>query len=318
MMLPESRIFVCGHRGLVGSAIARRLAAGGHTNLLLKTKDQLDLRDQRAVRDFFAAAKPEFVFLAAAKVGGILANSTYPAEFIHDNLAIQTNVIDAAWRNGVKKLVFLGSSCIYPRMAAQPIVESSLLTGALEPTNEWYAVAKIAGIKMAQAYRQQYGFSAISLMPTNLYGPGDNFDLNSSHVLPALLRKAHEAKLAGAAELPVWGSGSPRREFLHVDDLADAAVFLMHHYDSPEIVNVGTGVDVTIRELAEIIQRVTGFAGRLAFDASKPDGTPRKLLDVSRLHSLGWHHRTELEDGVRGVYDWFLQQPLAKPDLLPA
>lgn len=318
MMLPESRIFVCGHRGLVGSAIARRLAAGGHTNLLLKTKDQLDLRDQRAVRDFFAAAKPEFVFLAAAKVGGILANSTYPAEFIHDNLAIQTNVIDAAWRNGVRKLVFLGSSCIYPRMAAQPIVESSLLTGALEPTNEWYAVAKIAGIKMAQAYRQQYGFNAISLMPTNLYGPGDNFDLNSSHVLPALLRKAHEAKLAGAAELPVWGSGSPRREFLHVDDLADAAVFLMHHYDSPEIVNVGTGVDVTIRELAEIIQRVTGFAGRLAFDASKPDGTPRKLLDVSRLHSLGWHHRTELEDGVRGVYDWFLQQPLAKPDLLPA
>ena len=305
-MKPGSKIFVAGHRGLVGSAIVRRLVSVGFSNLVLRTRSEVDLRNQAETARFFAAERPEYVFLAAAKVGGILANSQYPAEFIHDNLAIQTNVIDAAYRHGTVKLEFLGSSCIYPRVAPQPIREDSLLTGPLEGTNEWYAIAKIAGLKMAQAYRKQYGFNAISLMPTNLYGPGDNFDLQTSHVLPALLRKAHEAKLAGAPELVVWGSGTPLREFLHVDDLAGACVFLMERYNDPEVINVGTGAEVSIRELAETIMRVTGFEGTLTFDTSKPDGTPRKLLDVSRLTALGWRARMALEAGIEDTYQWFV------------
>jgi GDP-L-fucose synthase len=304
----NSLIFVAGHRGLVGSAILRRLEADGHRNLLLAGRDALDLRVESAVDAFFARERPEFVFLAAAKVGGILANSTHPAEFLRDNLAVQTNVIHAAWRHGVRKLLFLGSSCIYPKFAPQPIREESLLTGELEPTNEAYAIAKIAGIEMCQAYRKQYGFSAISIMPTNLYGPGDNFDLQSSHVLPALLRKFHEAAAAAAPAVVVWGTGAPRREFLHVDDLADAAVFLMRNYDSGEIVNVGTGQDLTIAELAQAIARITGFHGRLVFDSSKPDGTPRKLLDVSRLEALGWKARIPLEEGIAGTYRWFVNR----------
>lgn len=300
-----SRIYVAGHRGFAGSAICRRLQRDGFHNLILRTRGELDLLSSSAVEAFFENEKPEYVFLAAAKVGGILANNSYPADFLRDNLVIQNNVIDAAYRFGVKKLEFLGSSCIYPKMAPQPIKEEYLLTGPLEPTNEWYAVAKIAGIKMAQAYRKQYGFRAISLMPTNLYGPGDNFDLNSSHVLPALLRKAHEARVSGTPELTVWGTGTVRREFLHVDDLADAAVFLMQAYDDAEIVNVGTGSDVTIRELVEMIQRITGWQGRLVFDTSKPDGTPRKLLDVSRLTALGWRARISLKEGIRSTYEWY-------------
>ena len=307
-MQKGSRIYVAGHRGLVGSAILRRLEAEGCTELVLASRETLDLRDQVAVDRFFAERGPEYVFLAAAKVGGILANSTHPAEFLRDNLAIQTNVIHAAWKHGARKLLFLGSSCIYPKFAPQPIREEYLLTGLLEPTNQAYAIAKIAGINMCQAYRQQYGFPAISLMPTNLYGPGDNFDLQSSHVLPALLRKFHEAVAAGAPEVSIWGTGSPRREFLHVDDLADAAVFLMRNYDSPEIVNVGTGVDVSIAELAERIGQATGFRGELLFDSSKPDGTPRKLLDVSRLKSLGWEASIPLEQGIASTYRWYLDQ----------
>jgi len=304
----SSRIYVAGHRGLAGSAICRRLQAEGYSNLLLRTRAQLDLCDRLAVDAFFAAEKPDFVFVAAAKVGGILANRTYPVEFLRDNLSIEINLIDSAYRHGAKKLQFLGSSCIYPKLATQPIREEYLLTGALEPSNEWYAIAKIAGIKLAQAYRQQYGFHAISLMPTNLYGPGDNFDLNYSHVLPALIRKAHEAKIHNSPEMVVWGSGTPRREFLHVDDLADACVFLMQSYDDAEIINVGVGEDVTIREVAELICRVTGYRGRLVFDASKPDGTPRKVLDMSRLHALGWRARISLEDGIRQTYEWFVAQ----------
>jgi GDP-L-fucose synthase len=308
-----ARIFVAGHRGLVGSAIVRRLQSKGYENLLLAGRDELDLSHQIAVDEFFSRQRPEYVFLAAAKVGGILANSTHPAEFLRDNLAIQNNVIDAAWRNRARKLVFLGSSCIYPKFAPQPIQEESLLTGALEPTNEWYAIAKIAGIKMCQSYRQQYGFSAISLMPTNLYGPGDNFDLEKSHVLPALMRKFHEAGINGSTEVVIWGTGSPRREFLHVDDMADATVFLMQTYDSPSIVNVGTGEDLTIKELAEMMARITGYQGRLVLDASKPDGTPRKLLDVSRIHALGWKANIPLEQGVADTYRWYCgprQSPL--------
>lgn len=301
----DARIFVAGHAGLVGSAIVRRLQSAGYRNLILAGRDLLDLTVQSAVNEFFSQHRPEYVFLAAAKVGGILANSTRPAEFLRDNLAIQTNVIDAAWRNCVTKLLFLGSSCIYPKFAEQPIREESLLTGALEPTNEWYAVAKIAGIKMCQAFRQQYGFSAISLMPTNLYGPGDNFHPENSHVLPALIRRFHEAAATDAPEVIIWGTGAPRREFLHVDDLADAAVFLMQNYDSPEIVNVGTGEDLTIRALAEMISRVTGYQGRLVFDASKPDGTPRKLLDVSRIHALGWKAKIPLAEGIAETYRWY-------------
>src|SRR5579875_2099702 len=306
----DSRIFVAGHRGLVGSAICRRLAAAGYSHLILRDRSQLDLRDGRAVRDFFAAERPEYVFLAAAKVGGILANSSRPAEFIYDNLAIQTNTIEAARLSGVKKFLFLGSSCIYPKFAPQPIREDALLTGPLEPTNEWYAVAKIAGIKMAQAYRAQYGFRAISLMPTNLYGPNDNFDLATSHVLPALIRKFHAAKAAAKKEVVIWGTGTPMREFLHVDDLADAIVFLMDRYDASEPINCGAGADISIRELAEMIGRITGFEGTLVFDTSKPDGTPRKLMDSSRLAALGWKPKISLEEGIRGVYRWFLD---AKP-----
>lgn len=307
-MEQTSRIFVAGHRGLVGGAIARRLRASGYSELIERTRDQVDLRNQAAVEEFFTRQRPEYVFLAAAKVGGILANSTYPAEFLRDNLAIQTNVIDAAARHGVKKLLFLGSSCIYPKMAPQPIREEHLLTGSLEPTNEWYAIAKIAGLKMVQAYRKQYGFGGIALMPTNLYGPGDNFDLQNSHVLPALMRKIDEARRTGAPEVVVWGTGTPRREFLHVDDLADACVFLMESYDSGEIVNVGTGTDVTIAGLAELIREVAGYTGQLVFDTSKPDGTPRKLLDVSRLEALGWKARIPLEEGVRQTYAWYTSE----------
>jgi GDP-L-fucose synthase len=304
-MQKHSGIFVAGHRGLVGSAILRRLQAEGYENILTVGRDKLDLREQTLVRTFFDEHRPEFVFLAAATVGGIMANNTYSAEFLADNLAIQSNVIDAAYKNGVRKLLFLGSSCIYPKMAPQPIREEYMLTGPLEPTNEWYAIAKIAGIKMCQAYRRQYGFPAISIMPTNLYGPGDNFDLQTAHVLPALMRKFHEARLAEIPHVTVWGSGSPKREFLHVDDLADAAVFLMRNYDEEQIINVGTGEDLTIAELARLMQRVTGYQGELVFDRSKPDGTPRKLLDVKKLHELRWRHKIDLEDGVVDMYSWY-------------
>jgi GDP-L-fucose synthase len=297
-------IFVAGHRGLVGSAICRRLEQDG-ASVITASRDEVDLTSRAAVDTFFAENEIEQVYLAAAKVGGIYANDTYPAEFIYDNLTIQTNVIDSAWRAGIKKLLFLGSSCIYPKQAPQPMTEDCLLTGPLEPTNEWYAIAKIAGIKMCQAYRKQYGFEAISVMPTNLYGPGDNFDLKTSHVLPALIRKFHEARMSGEESVTVWGSGTPRREFLHVDDLADACVFLMQNYGAPEIINVGWGQDISILELAELIKRVVGFEGRVELDASKPDGTPRKLLDTSRLSSLGWNPSIELEAGIRDTHDWY-------------
>jgi GDP-L-fucose synthase len=305
-MLPSSKIFVAGHRGLVGSAIVRRLQQLGYTNLLLRTRTETDLTSAAAVNALFEEQRPEYIFLAAAKVGGILANSTYPADFLRDNLVIQLNVIEAASRYGAAKLEFLGSSCIYPKYAPQPMKEECLLTGALEPTNEWYAIAKIAGIKLCQAYRRQYGFNAISLMPTNLYGPGDNFDLNHSHVLPALIRKFHEAKTEDRPEVVVWGTGQPRREFLHVDDLASAAVFLMENYNEPEIINVGSGDDTTIADLAALMQRIVGFTGSLVFDSSKPDGTPRKLLDISRLNTLGWRPAIDLESGVASTYKWFL------------
>ena len=306
-MLPASaKIFVAGHRGLVGSAIVRRLQADGANNLLLRTRQQLDLTDQAAVAAFFAQERPEYVFLAAAKVGGIQANNTRPAEFLYENLAIQANVIHSAWLHGAKKLCFLGSSCIYPKLAPQPLKEDYLLTGPLEPTNEWYAIAKIAGIKQCQAYRRQYGFDAISLMPTNLYGPGDNFDLQSSHVLPALIRKFHEAKAANAPEVVMWGTGTPLREFLHVDDMADAAVFLMRNYSEEQFVNVGSGEDLSIRDLAGLVADVVGYSGRIVNDASKPDGTPRKLMDVSRLRAMGWAPRIGLREGIEGVYRWYV------------
>jgi len=301
----SSRIYVAGHRGLVGAAIVRALKADGYEDLITRTHAELDLTDQAAVRAFFETERPEYVFLAAAKVGGILANSTYPADFIRENLLVQTNVIDAAYRNGAKKLLFLGSSCIYPKHAPQPMKEEHLLTGPLEPTNEAYAVAKIAGIVMAQSYRKQYGFDAICAQPTNLYGPGDNFDLETSHVLPALIRKFHEAKLAGEPEVVVWGTGTPRREFLHVDDLASACVFLMRNYSDEEIVNVGVGEDVSIGELAEMISDIVGYGGTIVYDASKPDGTPRKLLDVSKLSSLGWRASIGLREGIEGTYQWY-------------
>ena len=305
-MQQQDRIFVAGHRGLVGSAIVRRLQAGGFQNLLLAGRDRLDLRDRASVESFFAEQKPDVVILAAAKVGGIHANNAYPAEFLLENLQIQDNVIDAAYRHGAKKLTFLGSSCIYPKLAPQPIREEYLLTGALEPTNEWYAIAKIAGIKLCQAYRRQYGFNAISLMPTNLYGPGDNFDLQNSHVLPALIRKFHEAKERGDAEVVMWGTGTPRREFLHVDDLADAVVHLTGTYDGEDIVNIGVGDDIAIRDLAELVKDITGYQGTIVNDTSKPDGTPRKLLDVSRLHGLGWQAKIPLREGIEATYRWFL------------
>ena len=302
----DSSIFVAGERGLVGSAIVRALRARGFTNLVGAPRAKLDLRDQPSVERFFADRRPEYVFMAAAKVGGILANDSYPADFIRDNLLIQNNLIDASHRHGVQKFCFLGSSCIYPRLAPQPLREDSLLTGPLEPTNQWYAIAKIAGLKMCEAYFRQYGFNAISVMPTNLYGPCDNFDLRTSHVLPALIRKFHEAKLARSGSVTIWGSGTPRREFLHVDDLADALLFLMTSYDSPEIINVGWGEDVTIAELAELVRGIVGFAGPIELDRGKPDGTPRKLLDVTKITALGWRPKISLADGIRSTYAWFL------------
>lgn len=302
----DTRIYVAGHRGLVGSAIVRQLNARGCTRLVTRTRAELDLTDKMAVRAFFEQQKPAIVFLAAAKVGGILANDTYPAEFIRENIEIQTNVIDSAWRAGVQKLVFLGSSCIYPRLAPQPIQESSLLTGPLEPTNEWYAIAKIAGIKTCEAYKKQYGFDAISLMPTNLYGPGDNFDLQKSHVLPALIRKFHEAKRSGAESVVVWGTGTPRREFLHVDDMAAACLHVITQDTPQTLLNVGCGEDISIAALAELVRDVVGYQGRIIYDTTKPDGTPQKLLDVSRMKALGWQPKIPLAEGIASVYQWFL------------
>jgi GDP-L-fucose synthase len=307
----EARVYVAGHHGLVGSAIWRALQARGYTNLIGKRSKELDLRDSKAVDTFFADERPEYVFLAAAKVGGIQANNTYPAEFISDNLRIQVNVIDAARKFGAKKLLFLGSSCIYPKFAPQPIQESSLLTGLLEPTNDSYAIAKIAGVLQVQANRRQYGVPFISAMPTNLYGPGDNFDLQNSHVLPALMRKIHEAKLSNAPRVTVWGTGKPLREFLHVDDLAEASIMLMERYDDAGPINVGVGEDLSILELAQLIARVIEYDGELEFDSSKPDGTPRKLLDVTRLHELGWRARIPLKDGIKSTYSWFLSHNVA-------
>jgi GDP-L-fucose synthase len=303
----SDKIFIAGHRGLVGSALVRTLEQGGFTNLLTRDRASLDLRNAEAVDRFFAAEKPALAVIAAAKVGGIKANNDLPVEFLIDNLEVQNNVIQAAHENGVRKLLFLGSSCIYPRQAPQPIPESALLSGPLEPTNEAYAIAKIAGIKLCQAYAREYGANFLSVMPTNLYGPNDNFDLLSSHVLPALMRKAHTAKQERQRELVVWGSGNPRREFLHVDDLAAACVFLLEKYNSPEIINVGCGEDISIRELAELICDIVGFQGELAWDTTKPDGTPRKLLDVSKIHALGWRHRIGLREGIARTYEWFLE-----------
>ena len=304
-MQKRDRFFVAGHRGLVGSAVVRALRAQGFDNLLLRTRQELDLTDQAAVYRFFDSERPDYVFLVAGKVGGILANSSYPADFIRDNMMIQSNIIDAAWRCRARKLLDLGSSCIYPKLAPQPMTEDCLLSGALEPTNEWYAVAKIAGLKMCQAYRRQHGFDAISLMPTNLYGPGDNFDLDSSHVLPAMIRKFDDARQRGDDHVTLWGTGTPRREFLHVDDLAGACLYVMEHYEGEAFLNVGVGEDVSIRELAELVRRVVGFEGRIDWDSSKPDGTPRKLLDVSKLHALGWRARIPFEEGVRSTYAWY-------------
>lgn len=309
-MTPQSRIYVAGHRGLVGSAIVRYLAGAGFRNVITRTHAECDLTDTAATRSLFATEQPEYVFLAAAKVGGILANSSRPAEFLETNLRIQTNVIAAAHEYAAKKLLFLGSSCIYPRDAPQPIREESLLTGALEPTNQWYAIAKIAGIKMVQAYRAQYGFNAISAMSSNLYGPGDNFDLESSHVLPALLRKFHAAKATGANEVVVWGDGTPRREFLHVDDLADALLLLMQSYDDAEVINVGCGADISIAELADLIRSTVGFTGSIAWDHDKPNGVPHKLLDVVRIRAMGWQPSIPLRAGVAQTYEWFKQQEL--------
>ncbi len=305
-MTGTPRIFVAGHRGLVGSALLRRLGRNHGVTVLTATREQLDLRDQAAVNYWFKANRPEYVYLVAGTVGGILANSTRPAEFIYDNMLIHATVVHASHEYRVKKLLYLGSSCIYPRDCAQPMAEEALLSGALEPTNEAYAIAKIAGIKLCQAYRTQYGDDFISAMPTNLYGPNDNFDLTSSHVLPAMIRKFHDAKLAAAREVVIWGTGAPRRELLHVDDLADACVFLMDRYSAPMHINVGTGEDLSIRELAESVRAVVYPEAELAWDTSKPDGMPRKLLDVTRLHALGWHHRTALRDGIASTYNWFL------------
>lgn len=317
MISPDDKIYVAGHRGLAGSALVRSLKAGGYDNILTRRRAELDLTRQADVEAFFDAERPDHVLLAAARVGGIVANNTYPARFIHDNLAIQTNVIHAAWRTGVKRLIFLGSTCIYPRECPQPMKEDHLLTGPLEPTNEPYAVAKIAGIKMCQSYNRQYGTRFFAVMPTNLYGPNDNFDLETSHVLPALLRKFHEAKVQGRDAVTVWGTGRPRREFLHADDFADATVFiltlgenafddLLRAYDTP-LVNIGAGKDITISELAEQVRQAVGFEGRIVYDTDKPDGTPRKLLDVSRLNRLGWQYRTGLKQGIADTYQWCLE-----------
>jgi GDP-L-fucose synthase len=304
-MNKDFKIFVAGHRGLVGSAIVRVLEKAGYRNFVLRTRAELDLLDQRAVRTFFEKEKPEYVFLAAAKVGGIMANKTYPADFIRDNLTIELNIIETAHKNNVKKLLFLGSSCIYPKFAAQPILEDKLLTGPLEKTNRAYAIAKIAGIELCRSYNEQYGTNFISVMPTNLYGINDNFDLENSHVLPAMIRKFHEAKVKDAPSVALWGTGSAQREFLHVDDLADACLFLMNTYDESGIVNIGTGEDLSIKELAERIRDIVGYKGNIVWDASKPDGTPRKLLNVSKLHALGWRHRISLEEGLESTYEWY-------------
>ncbi|WP_420151706.1 GDP-L-fucose synthase [Spirosoma sp.] len=305
-MKKEARIYVAGHRGMVGSALVRKLQAEGYTNIITRTSSELDLRNQTSVADFFEQERPEYVFLAAAKVGGILANNTYRAEFLYDNLMIESNIIHSAYQTEVTKLLFLGSSCIYPKMAPQPLKEEYLLSGYLESTNEPYAVAKITGIKLCEAYRSQYGCNFISAMPTNLYGPNDNYDLNGSHVLPALIRKFHEAKINEQPFVEVWGTGSPRREFLHADDLADACFYLMEHYNDELFVNIGTGEDVTIRELAEMVKETVGFEGELRWNTDKPDGTPRKLMDVSRLHTMGWKHTTELKEGIERTYQDFL------------
>lgn len=312
MMNKESKIYVAGHRGLVGSAIVRRLMETGYTNLVYRTSKELDLRDKNAVDSFFAEEKPDFVFLAAAKVGGIIANNVYPADFIRDNLLIQTNIIDAAYRNNVTKLLFLGSTCIYPKLAPQPLKEEYLLTGELEPTNEPYAIAKIAGIKMCESYNRQYGTQYISVMPTNLYGENDNFDLHTSHVLPALIRKFHEAKENNNPFVEVWGTGTPKREFLYSDDLADACLYLMNTYSGNEIVNIGVGEDIAIKELAEKVKATVGYTGKIQFDTTKPDGTPRKLVDVTRLNSLGWKANTALDEGLKKAYQWFLDNQLTK------
>ena len=306
-MEKESKIYVAGHRGMVGSAIVRKLTSLGYANLLTRTSAELDLRNQQQVADFFDIEKPEYVFLAAAKVGGIVANNTYRADFLYENLAIQNNIIHGSYLNKVKKLMFLGSSCIYPKLAPQPLKESYLLSGYLEPTNEPYAIAKIAGIKMCEAYRAQYGCNFISVMPTNLYGTNDNYDLVNSHVLPAMIRKFHEAKEKSASEMSLWGTGSPMREFLHADDLAEACLFLMENYNQSELVNIGTGEDVTIKNLAALVKQIVGFKGEIIWDTSKPDGTPRKLMDVSKLHGLGWHHKIALEDGIKLAYQDFLK-----------
>jgi GDP-L-fucose synthase len=307
-MQATDKIYVAGHRGMVGSAITRKLQKEGFTNLIFRTSAEVDLRSQQAVQTFFAEARPDYVILAAAKVGGIMANNTYRGEFLYDNLMIQNNTIDAAYRNGVKKLMFLGSSCIYPKLAPQPLKEDYLLTGLLEETNEPYAIAKIAGIKLCDAYRSQYGCNYISAMPTNLYGPNDNYDLNNSHVLPALIRKFHEAKKNGSATVTLWGSGKPRREFLHADDLADACFYLMQHYNEPGLVNIGTGEDLEIGELALLIKDIVGYTGEIVHDTGKPDGTPRKLMDVSKLHGFGWKASIGLEAGIRGVYEEYKKQ----------
>jgi GDP-L-fucose synthase len=305
-MKTEDRVYVAGHSGLVGSAIVRRLQSDGFGNLVLCTSKELDLRDQAAVHDFFRQQKPDYVILAAAKVGGILANDSYPADFIYDNLMMECNVIHASYQTGVTKLLALGSTCIYPKLAPQPLKEEYLLSGPLEPTNEWYAVAKIAGIKLCQAYQRQHGCRFIAAMPTNLYGPGDNFDLQSSHVLPALIRKFHEAKADARLAVTLWGSGTPLREFLHVDDLVDACLFLLRNYDAPDIINIGVGEDLSIAELAELVRDIVGFEGKIEYDSSKPDGTPRKLVDTTRINALGWKAKTGLREGVQATYQWFL------------
>ncbi len=306
-MRKNSKIFVAGHRGLVGNAIVKKLNQEGYENILTKTRMELDLIDGDAVKDFFEKEKPEYVFLAAAKVGGILANKNQKADFIYENLEIQNNIIYNAWKSGVKKLLFLGSSCIYPKLCPQPIKEKYLMTGALEETNDAYAVAKIAGIKMCQSFNEQYKTNFISVMPTNLYGPNDNFDLESSHVLPALIRKFYEAKMENKKEVVLWGTGAPKREFLHVDDLADACVYLMNNYDHSEIVNIGTGKDINIKEVAEKIKSAIGYAGEIIWDTTKPDGTPRKLLDVNKINSLGWKYRIDLDEGLKNTIKWFLE-----------
>jgi len=299
----QDKIYIAGHNGMVGSAILRKLRAEGYSNFVLANSREVDLRNQLEVQEFFRKEKPDYVFLAAAKVGGIVANDTYRAEFLYDNLMIEANVIDAAWRNGVQKLMFLGSSCIYPKMAPQPLNEDALLTGLLEPTNEPYAIAKIAGIKLCDAYRAQYGCNFVSVMPTNLYGPNDNYHPQNSHVLPAMIRRFHEAKRDGIPSVTIWGTGTPRREFLHADDLADACYYLMQHYNEPGLVNIGVGEDISILELAQMVQRIVGYTGAIEHDLSKPDGTPRKLMDVSKLHGFGWKAKIGLEEGIKGVYE---------------